>query len=124
MYTCSDIQNFANYISQSGLDLKHQYGKKSFFVPFFVDQSTDKFKKSVVISSAYLDLCGTSSFCNSNKFKINTAIPQLVEKSTGISSSDFMYKCYDINNSIDNKEKINYSYLSKNLDIFFKEKEV
>lgn len=124
MYTCNDIQNLANYISNSGLKLKNIHGKKSIFVPYFVDQSATQFKKSVAISCAYLDLSIMQNLCNAHTFKVNTSIPQIVEKSTGISSSDFMYKCYDISNRIDSFTNVNYSYLSKELNIFFKEKEV
>lgn len=125
MYTCSDIQNIAKYISQSGTDIKQNSGKKNFFVPFFVDQTTDSFKKSVVISSAYLDLSNQLNK-NSNMFKVNTAIPRLLEKTIGISSSDYMYKCYDINNQKNNTDisGIDYSYLSKNLDELFLKKDV
>lgn len=122
MYTCNDIKNFANYILQSGISLQQNVGQKSFFVPFFVDQSKDAFTKSVVISSAYIDLCSIAN--STNMFKVNTTIPQIVESSTGIPSSDFIYKCYDIKNTVNSKNEIDYSYLSKHLDNFLKEKDV
>lgn len=125
MYTCSDIKNFAKYISQTGRQVKEENGAKSIFVPFFTDIPTDNFKKSVVISSAYLDLFKVSRN-SADLFKFNTAIPRIVEQSTGISESSFIFKCHNINNDIKKVDSINidYSYLSNHLSDLFTERNI
>lgn len=125
MFTSSDIKHFAKYISQSATELEKNSGKNIFFVPFFVELEENNFKQSVVISSLYLNLFEVPRN-NSNLFKFNTVIPNLVQHSTGIPSCEFIYKCHNINNDIKKHDSIdvNYSYLLNQIEDLCNERNV